>query len=29
MAYTDDETDKLELKMLYHFATERGVSEEQ
>lgn len=29
MAFTDDDFDKLELKMLYHFATERGVSEEQ
>ena len=29
MAFTDDNFDKLELKMLYHFANERGVSEEQ
>ena len=29
MAFTDDDFDKLELKMLYHFATERGVSEVQ
>jgi uncharacterized tellurite resistance protein B-like protein len=29
MAFTDDDFDKLELKMLYHFANERGVSEEQ
>ena len=29
MAFTDDDFDKLELKMLYHFANEKGVSEEQ
>jgi uncharacterized tellurite resistance protein B-like protein len=29
MAFADDNFDKLELKMLYHFAEERGVSEEQ
>lgn len=29
MAFSDDNFDKLELKMLYHFAEERGVSEEQ
>ena len=26
MAFSDDDFDKLELKMLYHFANERGVS---
>lgn len=29
MAFSDDNFDILELKMLYHFAEERGVSEEQ
>lgn len=29
MAFSDDNFDKLELKMLYHFAEERGISEEQ
>jgi uncharacterized tellurite resistance protein B-like protein len=29
MAFADDNFDKLELKMLYHFAEERGISEEQ
>jgi uncharacterized tellurite resistance protein B-like protein len=29
MAFSDDNFDKLELKMLYHFAEQRGVSEEQ
>jgi uncharacterized tellurite resistance protein B-like protein len=29
MAFSDDNFDKLELKMLYHFAEERGVTEEQ
>ena len=29
MAFSDDNFDKLELKMLYYFAKERGISEEQ
>ena len=29
MAFSDDNFDKLELKMLYHFANERGISESQ
>lgn len=29
MAFSDDNFDKLELKMLYHFAEERGISEIQ
>lgn len=29
MAFSDDSFDKLELKMLYHFAESRGVSESQ
>ena len=29
MAFSDDNFDKLELKMLYHFAESRGVSESQ
>ena len=29
MAFSDDNFDKLELKMLYYFAEERGISEEQ
>ena len=29
IAFSDDNFDILELKMLYHFAEERGVSEEQ
>lgn len=29
MAFADDNFDKLELKMLYHFAEERGVTEQQ
>jgi uncharacterized tellurite resistance protein B-like protein len=29
MAFSDDNFDKLELKMLYHFAEERGISEVQ
>jgi uncharacterized tellurite resistance protein B-like protein len=29
MAFSDDNFDKLELKMLYHFAEERGISEDQ
>ncbi len=29
MAFSDDNFDKLELKMLYHFAESRGVSENQ
>jgi uncharacterized tellurite resistance protein B-like protein len=29
MAFSDDNFDKQELKMLYHFAEERGISEGQ
>tara|TARA_B110000285_G_C15008445_1_gene555154 strand:+ start:778 stop:1128 length:351 start_codon:yes stop_codon:yes gene_type:complete len=29
MAFSDDNFDKLELKMLYYFAEKRGISEEQ
>ena len=29
MAFTDDNFDVLELQMLYHFAEERGVGQEQ
>ncbi|MFT4645366.1 MAG: DnaJ-domain-containing protein 1 [Planctomycetota bacterium] len=29
MAFSDDNFDVLELKMLYHFAEERGISENQ
>ncbi|MFT4684109.1 MAG: putative tellurite resistance protein B-like protein [Polaribacter sp.] len=29
MAFSDDNFDKLELKMLYHFAEARGISEAQ
>ena len=29
IAFSDDNFDKLELKMLYYFAEERGISEEQ